>query len=850
MTGTTLRERFTSAYSADELTAFCYDHFRPVYELFTPGMTKPQMVQHLLEYVAQQDLGPVLLAALDRERPGLIEDREAALDWLAAHERTSDAERDTGDRIYVGSITNSSAVAVGRGARATVYNYYVQTPASSLTPRELRQRQLMLDKVEAIWIKGFLGHSLPEEARIALNLEDRPDAVDLPTNALVQELNRPPQALPSGTSIVEVFDQMGGALLILGAPGTGKTSSLLELGRELIERARKDEQHPIPVVFNLSSWAVQRKSMKWWLVEELNLRYDVPRKVGRAWIEADAILPLLDGLDEVAAEYRDLCVDAINSYRQDEAMVPLAVCSRIADYEALTRRLRLQGAIVVQCLDAQQVESFLGRVGQPMAGVRTLLRDDPTLIEMLDTPLMLTVAVVAYGDRPAEELRGMGTVEERRRRLWDSYVERMFTRRSASTVWPREYVVSRLATLARQLQRRSETIFFVDALQPDWLRDRRARLSYALLDRLLGILLAALAGAVLGGAIFGPALVAAEWLRGVQDAQLLGAFTIGLGGGLVQGLVMGLYVSLFGGRRPVVAQSRPTLGIIGDVIAGGAVGGVVGGLVVATIIAMESGFDGALDGTFVGVLFGALAGALGGLLAGRPHLAVRTVHVTEQLSWSWRTAARGGLTGGLGGLFAGGLLGGLIFGVGGLYEESMVSPLGGILGVGLTGGLGIGVIGAFISGIVPGVVTTRSIPNQGVRRSARHALQVGLGIGLAGFLIFGIGGLAGDAPGLGLVLGLFIVVPIAILSLFVYGGFAVVSHLALRILLASEHVLPVRDRDLISLLDYAADRILLRRVGGGWIFIHRLLLEHLADQYEPDQLTFSATTRWTPGTES
>jgi hypothetical protein len=29
-------------------------------------------------------------------------------------------------------------------------------------------------------------------------------------------------------------------------------------------------------------------------------------------------------------------------------------------------------------------------------------------------------------------------------------------------------------------------------------------------------------------------------------------------------------------------------------------------------------------------------------------------------------------------------------------------------------------------------------------------------------------------------------------------------------------------------LDYAADRIILRKVGGGYIFIHRLLLEHFA----------------------
>ena len=35
--------------------------------------------------------------------------------------------------------------------------------------------------------------------------------------------------------------------------------------------------------------------------------------------------------------------------------------------------------------------------------------------------------------------------------------------------------------------------------------------------------------------------------------------------------------------------------------------------------------------------------------------------------------------------------------------------------------------------------------------------------------------------------------------------------------------------DCVSFLDYAAERILLRKVGGGYIFLHRLLLDYFAD---------------------
>jgi hypothetical protein len=183
------------------------------------------------------------------------------------------------------------------------YNYY-QTPTAPLDRQQQRNRRAMLTKVKAIWIEDLLEQSLAKELRIALDLTEQSDAVDLPLNALVQELRRLPRPLPAGTPIIKVFEQMGGVLLILGAPGAGKTTLLLELARDLIARAEQDEEHPIPVVFNLSSWTTKRLPLKDWLIEELNQRYDVPRKLAQRWMDTDAVLPLLDGLDEVAADHR------------------------------------------------------------------------------------------------------------------------------------------------------------------------------------------------------------------------------------------------------------------------------------------------------------------------------------------------------------------------------------------------------------------------------------------------------------------------------------------------------------------------------------------------------------------
>jgi MFS family permease len=57
------------------------------------------------------------------------------------------------------------------------------------------------------------------------------------------------------------------------------------------------------------------------------------------------------------------------------------------------------------------------------------------------------------------------------------------------------------------------------------------------------------------------------------------------------------------------------------------------------------------------------------------------------------------------------------------------------------------------------------------------------------------------------------------------GGAAYVQHFVLRFLLLCRRSVPF---NYPRFLDYAAERILLRKVGGGYIFIHRLLLEHFA----------------------
>ena len=71
-----IRKLLTIAFSDEELRRLCYDEsqFRPVYEQFSTGMSKNQMVQRLLEYCERKGLLGELLEIVEEEVPAAYND--------------------------------------------------------------------------------------------------------------------------------------------------------------------------------------------------------------------------------------------------------------------------------------------------------------------------------------------------------------------------------------------------------------------------------------------------------------------------------------------------------------------------------------------------------------------------------------------------------------------------------------------------------------------------------------------------------------------------------------------------------------------------------------------------------
>ena len=372
-----------------------------------------------------------------------------------------------------------------------LFDRQVSVVKTELTQEEYRQRKALLSKVKDYWVKGVLEKSLYNEAMIELGLEERSDLVERPFIGFEELSEDSGESLPTGTGATEFFDQIGDGrtLLILGEPGSGKTIALLKLAQNLIVRAEKDiSQQLIPVVFNLSSWNIKEQKIADWLVDELLNKYRVTKTFGKNWVEKEELILLLDGLDEVKAERREACVEAINNFMQKQkcGLTEVVVCSRIIEYEALSVHLQLRGAIFLRSLTPDQINQYLDKVGHELQAVKTLLQEDNELQELAKSPLTLSVMTIAYRGKKVEELPQTGSVEERRQHLFDTYIKRMFSHEKIGK--PREYkapyqnqqTILWLTWLAQRMTKESQTVFLIEQLQPTWLKTNSQKLLYVL----------------------------------------------------------------------------------------------------------------------------------------------------------------------------------------------------------------------------------------------------------------------------------------------------------------------------------------------------------------------------------
>ncbi|MCB0209662.1 MAG: NACHT domain-containing protein [Anaerolineae bacterium] len=727
----------------------------------------------------------------------------------------------------------------------------VYEPPPPAQARERRDLGILLKNVETTWIKGVLEHSLYNAVLLELGKESRADAVEHPWQRVMEIPGRERHVLPPEKAIKVIYEEANRLLLILGEPGSGKTTTLLELARDLIAEVKQDLTftQPIPVIFNLSTWTKQQ-SLADWLVGELNSKYLTPKKQGRRWLEERRILPLLDGLDEVKAEHRAACVEQINRLAADVGLQGVVVCSRMKEYAALDVRLGFVGAIYLLPLTPDQIDEYLGQAGAKLAGLRGALQQDSGQREMAQSPLMLNIMSLAYQNVSAAELDQpeLNTDEAHRSRLFDTYITRMFKRKGNQQFYDPKQTKRRLAWLARNMQRHNQEVFLIEGLQPSWLSARLWRIIYILTSRLGGALFFGLFFGLLFGLSMGSSSVLVLPIYYGRNYGLMVNLISGIIGGMTTGLILGLLFGLSGGLSSsfidvlrfewLGERSRNKgcfvyLGIVVNIVCSGLIFGLFTGLLVGLINDWRGGL---FVGLNIGLFFGLSVGLIFGL-KGSQQSFKNDVRPVEALRWSWRKALKGGLLAGL----IGGLLVWLLFGLGvGLIvglSEGLHNGLARGWGVGRLEGVFAGVIfgsvGAIIRGLSREIVKVKMTPNQGIILSAKNTIFASLIImltsSLIGWLNSGWNGWITRGPIFalinGLVFGSFFGALGGLSGALWYGGLDIIQHYTLRLILTIQGHTPL---NYARFLDYAAERIFLQKVGGGYRFIHRLMLEHFA----------------------
>jgi TIR domain/NACHT domain len=467
-------------------------------------------------------------------------------------------------------------------------------------------------------------------------------------------------------------------LVVLGPPGSGKSVLAMTLTLAILEN--RDRNAPVPVLLSATSWDPSRTSLHDWMARSLAENYQLARdedqdnmSVARALVASNRLMPVVDGLDELPQDLRQLAIEELNLGL--DVGQPIVLTCRTEEYRDAVKAgdvLTLAAVVEIQPLDTSTTIAYLthttpaGRRTKRWIPIFDRLRSEPTgvLAAVLCTPLMVALARAIYGDNPDDPAEMLEERFQDRVALEDHLLDRLISAsyqnrrpgaRRRRGRWQAEDVTSWLTYLAAHLDSPGRS-------DMAWWR-LRGVVPTAIIGAVNGIvggLLIALVFGIPAGAacmilvvlttVARPGLPTVEaWLRGRIDVRL---HRLAAGGGLGRTVAafLGLEESMSIERRIALTVGRfaallagVTAGLI-EVRRGNITRAVALGVTVSLSVGMIIGFFtispratptavqfegprggvafvrhlavGLLIGAGAGVAFGALLGSRLGVLVG------------------------------------------------------------------------------------------------------------------------------------------------------------------------------------------------------------------------------------------
>ncbi|CAK8713532.1 MAG: NACHT domain-containing protein [Candidatus Electronema aureum] len=368
--------------------------------------------------------------------------------------------------------------------------------------------------------------------------------------------------------IVDLFcrPDVGGQLVILGKPGSGKTVCLLTLLEHLLQTAQDNDAAPLPVVFECSEWDGRELSL--WMAAQLHRKYHFPEDMARHLVQAHDILPLLDGLDELATEKQGSFVSQFNLFADNR---PLVLCCRLEEYrqlrESAGQKLALRNAAILQDITPQRLKGHLLRTG--LEDIWTVLEQSrieagqqQSLLELAQRPLFLGVMIEVAQDLRQGSGRQPGETWEDF--LWRNYLDKRLnvSPPAHGKKYSQQQSLHWLRCLAKWMQAEQKVELWIDELQPSMLK---GYWRFGLLYGLFVGLTVGLMGWLFATPVLAASVGLAGWLLiglpGVLPWQWAVKIIAGLAWGVFGWLAKGPVVGLFCGLLVMVVADNDRIRI-------------------------------------------------------------------------------------------------------------------------------------------------------------------------------------------------------------------------------------------------------------------------------------------------
>lgn len=645
---------------------------------------------------------------------------------------------------------------------------------------------------------------------ISLSLEQQDYRVSRPYSGFYNHPNEKGIPLFSGMKIEDIFDnpEIGNRLLILGEPGSGKTTMMFELAEKLLIRSLNSLDQPIPVILNLSSWKNPNVSIFEWIISEMKSKHGVAFSSSKKLLSENQLFILLDGLDEVIPQEQQECALAINRWLSEDINQEPAgtvICCRDMEYEDIIQstqstRLALHGAIFIRPLSESQIQDYLKIL--KLDNLWKEMQFNPSILRLLTKPLFLSMFALIQKYNPKSLLKDFSRDSDQVNSLFSVYIETML----------KNPLIINLTSYGKSIKSNEKSI----REQYDVLKI----LSYSsiVLDKEsrngIDILIEELQPSILSK-------------KQKIEYKILVSFLMSVPPSLVFGIVMGTFACFEPSVSDVSGISRIIIFPVGLSL------GLTLILLIFPVILLAFAIPGKLDYIEpIGIISFSVKDYNFRFKQIFPNITREIFNMgIWSISISFISCSVFGIVGGFLSTINTNSSGGIFLGV---FAGLLMGMIIGII-FGIFFACTVGLVRGFMKGLIDGLKEDIQVtikPNQAIKNSLFNARTVAAYLFLFSVvlyipLVYLLKYYHWDAkviPGT-----LWITFTLLIWSGFhESGGKAFIQHLGLRIVLARHKLIPLH-YDLI--LDYATERRILQRVGGRYRFIHQLLQKYFTNRY-------------------